>query len=100
MAARPEFPAVLRSRRGDGLPLHVGNCVGAAAGERHDVILPVARACASGSPESGSWRRRFAWAMSRYSRSAAAALLEETESDWWQQTCSNIWRHRIAFLRE
>jgi len=24
--------------------------------------------------------------MSRYSRSAAAALLEETESDWWQQT--------------
>ena len=57
MAARPEFPAVLRSRRGDGLPLHVGNCVGAAAGERHDVILPVTRTGAGRSP--GRWARVY-----------------------------------------
>jgi hypothetical protein len=41
-AARPEFPAVLGSRRGYGLPLQVRNRVGSATGERLYVIFPVA----------------------------------------------------------
>jgi len=44
----PCLPTVLGLRAGNGLPLHVGNCVGAAAGERDDVILPIAGTSAGG----------------------------------------------------
>ena len=49
-AACPEFPAVLGLRVRDRLPLGVRNRVGAAAGERDDVILPVARTTAASLP--------------------------------------------------
>ena len=41
---RPTFPAILGLRIANGLPLHIGNRVRAAAGERDDVIFTVAGA--------------------------------------------------------
>ena len=35
------LPLVLSSCVGDGLPLHVRNCIGSAAGERHNMIFDV-----------------------------------------------------------
>ena len=52
--ARPEFPPVLDLRSGDGLPLHVGNRVRAATGERLNVIFPVSGASAAGAPGRGA----------------------------------------------
>jgi len=43
-AAAFRFPPALGLRRGSRLPLHVGNGVGSAAGERDDVILNIAGA--------------------------------------------------------
>jgi len=48
--ARPEFPPVLDPRSGDGLPLHVGDRVRAATGERLYVVLPIAGARTARSP--------------------------------------------------
>ena len=48
--ARPEFPTIFRFRRGDGLPLQVGDRVGSAASERPFVIFPVAGARAACLP--------------------------------------------------
>jgi hypothetical protein len=40
--AAPSLDPILRPRGGDGLPLYVQNRVVSAAGERHNVILPIA----------------------------------------------------------
>ena len=53
-AARPEFPTVLNLRCGDGLPLEIGDRIGAATGERLDVIFPVAGTGAGCEPGGGA----------------------------------------------
>ena len=41
-SASPPLPRVFGSSVGDCLPLEIGDCIGTAAGEGHDVILPIA----------------------------------------------------------
>ena len=48
-SASPAFPPAFRFCVGDGLPLQVGNRVWSSAGERFNVILSVAWACAGRS---------------------------------------------------
>ena len=49
------FPLILRFRRRDGLPLHVRGCVRTSAGERDNVVLHIAGACAV--CPAGRWAR-------------------------------------------
>jgi hypothetical protein len=42
-SASAPFPFILRLGFSDCLPLHVGDGIGSAAGERYDVILPVTK---------------------------------------------------------
>jgi hypothetical protein len=53
-AARPEFPSILSPGVGDRLPLEVLHRVGTAAGERLNVILPVAGTSAAGFAGRGA----------------------------------------------
>ena len=48
---------------GNGLPLEIGNRIGTAAGEGHDVIFPIART-ATARP-AGRWARMLALELAR-----------------------------------
>ena len=52
--ARLPLLRVLSPHVGDRLPLYVGDGIGSAAGERHDVALPVAEAGAARQPGRGA----------------------------------------------
>ena len=62
--ANSPLPSVLGLGIAYGLPLHVGNCIGAAAGERLNVILAVAGASARRAP--GGWAGMLPLELPRY----------------------------------
>jgi hypothetical protein len=94
-AARPEFPAVLGFRGGDGLPLQVRRRVRTAAGEGLYVILAVAGQAARVLPFEGQGRsRRNSRVTSRYRGSFAesgAAASATAPGDGLRDQAAAVW---------
>lgn len=77
--ARIEFPAVFGLRVLDGLPLNIGNRIGAAACERHNVILDVTRTCASRAPgrRTGVLSLEFAGYLRNYVANSGSGTIQK-----------------------
>jgi hypothetical protein len=54
-SAGPPLPTVLSPRVADRLPLHVGDCIGAATSEGDDVIFPIAGTGTGRQPGRRAW---------------------------------------------